>query len=327
MKIAINGFGRIGRIVFKAALENKIDVVAINDLTDTKTLAQLLKFDSVHGIYDKSVSSNKNNLIVAGKKIPVFAEKDPVNLPWKDLKVDVVVESTGIFRTKELISKHLKAGAKKVLLSAPPKDDRIKTIVLGVNDKSLKKSDKIVSNASCTTNSIAPIIKIINDKFKIKSGLITTIHSYTADQRLVDAPHKDLRRGRSAAINIVPTTTGAAIAVTKVIPSLKGKLDGKAVRVPTPNGSISDLTINVTKKTSVEEVNKVIEMAAKKMKGIIDYSKDELVSTDIIDNKHSAIFDSKLTQVLNGTLVKVFSWYDNEVGYSHRMIDMIKLMK
>lgn len=327
MKIAINGFGRIGRLVFKAALENKIDVVAINDLTDTRSLAQLLKYDSVHGIYDKSVSSNSKNLIVGGKKIHVFAETDPANLPWKKLKVDVVVESTGRFLTKELASKHLKAGAKKVLLSAPAKDENIKTIVIGVNDKKIKKSDKILSNASCTTNSIAPIVKIIHDKFKIKSGVLTTIHSYTADQRLVDGPHKDMRRSRSAAINIIPTSTGAAKAVTRVIPSLKGKLDGKAIRVPTPNGSITDLTINVVKKTDVENVNKVVEMAAKKMKGIVQFSKEELVSTDIINNKHSAIFDSKLTQVLNGNLVKVFSWYDNEVGYSNRMIDMLKLMR
>lgn len=327
MKIAINGFGRIGKLVFKAALENKIDVVAINDLTDTKSLAQLLKYDSVHGIYDKSVSSNSKNLIVGGKKIPVYAETDPVNLPWKELKVDIVVESTGRFLTKELASKHLKAGAKKVLLSAPAKEDTIKTIVLGVNDKQIKKSDKILSNASCTTNSIAPIVKILNDKFKIKSGVLTTIHSYTADQRLVDGPHKDMRRSRSAAINIIPTSTGAAKAVTKVIPSLKGKLDGKAIRVPTPDGSITDLTVNVTKKTSVEEVNKAIEIAAKNLKGIVNYSTEELVSSDIVGNKHSAIFDSKLTQVIDGNLVKVFSWYDNEVGYSNRMIDMLKLMK
>ena len=327
MKIAINGFGRIGRLVFKAALENNIDVVGINDLTNNKTLAHLLKYDSIHGIYDKRVSSNNKGINVNGKKIPIFAETDPEKLPWKKLNVDIVVESTGRFLTKELASKHIKAGAKKVLLSAPAKDQKIKTIVLGVNDKQIKKTDKILSNASCTTNSIAPIIKIIHDKFKIKSGLLTTIHSYTADQKLVDAPHKDLRRSRSAAMNIIPTSTGAAIAVTKVIPSLKGKLDGKAIRVPTADGSITDLTINVSKKTTVKEINDIIKLSSKKIKKIIEYSEDELVSTDIINNKHSAIFDSKLTQVLDGTLVKIFSWYDNEVGYSNRMIDLLKLMR
>ena len=327
MKIGINGFGRIGRLVFKAALENKIDVIGINDLTDTKTLAHLLKYDSVHGTYNKNIKFTKDSIIVDKIKIPIFKEKDPENLPWGKLKADVVVESTGFFLTKELASKHIKAGAKKVLLSAPAKDDTIKTIVLGVNDKKIKKTDKIISNASCTTNSIAPIIKIIHDKFKIKSGLLTTVHSYTADQRIVDGPHKDLRRARSGAINIVPTSTGAAKAVTKVIPSLKGKLDGKAIRVPTPDGSISDLTINVIKKVNVEDINNAIKEASKKIKKVIEYSEEELVSSDIIGNTHSAIYDSKLTQVINGHFIKIFSWYDNETGYSNRMIDLIKLMK
>ncbi|MBW3021086.1 type I glyceraldehyde-3-phosphate dehydrogenase [Candidatus Woesearchaeota archaeon] len=328
MNVAINGFGRIGRLVFKNILEEKsIKVVGINDLTDTATLAHLLTYDSVHGKLNKKVSYDSKHIIVDGKKIPIFAERDPEQLPWGKLNVDVVIESTGIFLTKDLASKHIKAGAKKVILSAPAKDPSIKTVVIGVNENSLTKKDDIVSNASCTTNSIAPVVKVINDKFGIKSGLLTTVHSYTADQRLVDAPHKDLRRARSAAINIVPTSTGAAKAVTLVIPSLKGKLDGRAIRVPTPNGSITDLSVVLKKKASVEDVNKEIKKAASgKMKGIIEYSENDLVSTDIIGNKHSAIYDSKLTQVQDDML-KVFSWYDNEAGYSKRTVDLIKLLK
>ncbi|MBW2998179.1 type I glyceraldehyde-3-phosphate dehydrogenase [Candidatus Woesearchaeota archaeon] len=328
MNVAINGFGRIGRLVFKNILEEKgIKVVAINDLTDTATLSHLLANDSVHGKIKQKVSCDDKCIIVDGKKIHVFAEKDPESLPWKKMKVDVVIESTGRFLTRDLASKHIKAGAKKVILSAPAKDPSIKTVVIGVNEKSLTKKDDIVSNASCTTNSIAPIIKIINDKFGIKSGLLTTIHSYTADQRLVDAPHKDLRRARSAAINIVPTTTGAAKAVSLVIPEMKGKLDGRAVRVPTPNGSITDLSVTLKKKVSVDDVNKAIKRASSsKMKGIIEYSDFDLVSTDIIGNKHSAIYDSKLTQVQDN-MIKIFSWYDNEAGYSRRVVDLIKLLK
>jgi glyceraldehyde 3-phosphate dehydrogenase len=326
MNIAINGFGRIGRLVFQAALKKRVRIVAINDLTDTKTLAHLLKHDSVHGEFPGTVSYDAHHIIVNKKKIPVFAEKDPTKLPWKKLKVDVVVESTGRFRTKELAMQHVQAGAKKVLLSAPGKGG-IKTVVLGVNGKDIKKKDVLLSNASCTTNSIAPLVKVLNDEFGVVSGLLTTIHSYTADQRLVDAPHSDLRRSRSAAVNIIPTSTGAAKAIGEVIPSLKGKLDGRAIRVPTPVGSITDMTFQLKKKVTVEDINKAIKKASKgKFKNIIEYSEDELVSSDIVGNTHSAIYDSKLTQVVNNE-VKIFSWYDNETGYANRMADMLLLMK
>jgi glyceraldehyde 3-phosphate dehydrogenase len=328
MKIAINGFGRIGRMVCQAALLKGLDVIAVNDLTDTKTLAHLFQHDSVHGKYKGKVSCDKENVIIDGKKIRVFAEKDPETLPWKKLNIDVVVESTGRFLTTELASKHIRAGAKKVLLSAPGKDSSIKTIVLGVNEKDIKKTDLILSNASCTTNSIAPVIKALHKKFGIAKGLLTTVHSYTADQVLVDGPHSDLRRARAAAINIIPTTTGAAKSVAEAIPEMKGKLDGRAIRVPTSCGSITDFTAELKKKTTASEVNKAIkEIAMKELKGIVEYSEEELVSSDIVGNAHSAIYDSQLTLVQGGNLVKVFTWYDNEWGYSNRMIDIIKLMK
>jgi len=326
MRIAINGFGRIGRLVARAAMDAKLNIVAINDLTDTHTLSHLLKCDSVHGPCNRKVDYGKDFLKVDGKKIPVFAERDPVNLPWKKLKVDIVIESTGLFRTKELMQKHITAGAKKVLLSAPAKDNTTKTIVIGVNEKDIKKSDVFISNASCTTNSAAPLVKVINEAFGIKSGFLTTVHSFTADQKLVDAPHKDLRRARSAVTNIIPTSTGAAKSIGEVYPAMKGKLDGRAIRVPSPDGSITILTLELKKKASIDQVNAVVKKASQKLKTILEYSEEELVSTDIIGNSTSGIFDSKLTQS-NGNLINIFSWYDNEMGYAQRMIDMVKLMR
>ena len=329
VRVAINGFGRIGRMVLKAGLMHKnIDFVAINDLTDTRTLAHLFKYDSVHKSWVGKVSYDKDSLIIDGKKILVFSEKDPELLPWDKLKVDVVVESTGFFTKKDSASKHLTAGAKKVLISAPAKgDDPVQTIVMGVNHSSYKK-DNVISNASCTTNCLAHMVKVLNDAFGINHGFMTTIHAYTGDQNIVDGPHKDLRRARSAAVNIVPTTTGAASAVSQVIPSLKGKLDGIAVRVPVPDGSLTDFVCSVKKATSVDEVNALFKKASQKeLKGILQYSDEPIVSTDIITNSHSCIFDSLSTSVINGKFIKVLGWYDNEYGYSARMIDMIKLMK
>ena len=331
VKVAINGFGRIGRMVLKAGIDDsKIKFVAINDLTDTKTLAHLLKYDSVHGRFKGTVEAKDNTLVVNGKSIKVFAEKEPENLPWGELGVDVVVESTGIFRTKELIEKHIKAGAKKVLLSAPAKgEEKIKTIVKGVNDDIVDKNDLILSNASCTTNCLAPVAKVLNDNFGIRRGFMTTIHAYTADQRLVDTPHKDLRRARHAAVNMVPTTTGAAKAVGVVIPALKGKMDGIAIRVPVPDGSVTDLVCELVKEVTAEEINELFKkVAQKELKGILEYTEDPIVSTDIVGNPHSSIFDASETNVLGGkgTFVKVIAWYDNEWGYSCRMIDMIKDM-
>lgn len=324
MKVAINGFGRIGRSVLRRALDEGVNVVAINDLADTKTLAHLFKYDSVYGIYNKPVEAGEGFIKVGNKKILVSCERQPENLPWQKLGIDVVVEATGLFRKREDAKKHLIAGAKKVLISAPAPESDV-TIVLGVNDKDLKKSHKIISMASCTTNCIAPIIKALEDKFGIIKGYLTTIHAYTGDQRLLDAPHKDLRRARSAAINFIPATSGAATAVTQVIPSLKGKLDGMAVRGPVPCGSITDLVVTLKKSVTIEEVNKAIKNRSNKIKDILEYSEEELVSTDIIGNTHSSIFDSKLTKT-NGNMVKVLSWYDNEYGYSCRMVDTLKLL-
>ena len=328
IKVAINGFGRIGRMVFLASLKNSnVEVIAVNDLTDNKTLAHLLKHDSVQGHFEGTVESKEDALIVNGKEIKSFEEKDPANLPWGKLGIDVVVESTGFFRKKEDMMKHIEAGAKKVLLSAPPKDP-IKTIVKGVNDELVDKNkDVLISNASCTTNCLAPMVKVINDNFKIKRGFLTTVHAYTSDQRLIDAPHSDLRRARAAAVNIIPTTTGAAKAVGIVIPELKGKLDGIAIRVPVTTGSVTDFVVEVEKETSIEEVNKVFKKAAEKeLKGILEYSEEPLVSTDIIHNSHSCIFDSEMTNVIEGKTIKLLGWYDNEWGYSNRMVDLIGLM-
>ncbi len=328
MKLAINGFGRIGRNVFKIALEKGVDVVGVNDITDNKVLAHLLKYDSTQGRFPGTVDFDDEGLIVDGKKYRVSAERNPAQIPWGDAP-DVVVESTGVFRNRESAKggygdhlKNEKYPAKRVILTVPAKDKIDNMIVLGVNDESLKAEDLCVSNASCTTNCLAPIAKILHDSFGIEQGFMTTIHSYTNDQAILDAPHDDLRRARSAAINQIPTTTGAAKAVGKVLPALAGKLDGVAIRVPTPTGSIVDLVANLSKEVTVEEVNAAVKKAAEgPMKGILEYTEDPIVSTDIIHNPHSSIFDALSTMVL-GKTVKVFSWYDNEWGYSSRVVDL-----
>jgi glyceraldehyde 3-phosphate dehydrogenase len=328
IKVGINGFGRIGRLTFRALLKNKnIEVVALNDLTDAKTLAHLLKYDSVHGRFPGDISIEDNFLVVNGKKVRVLAEKDPANLPWKDLGVEIVVESTGIFRNREKLNKHLTAGAKKVILSVPADDpkDVDATIVLGVNDKTLTKEMKLISNASCTTNCLAPIAKVLNDNFGLKRGLMNTIHSYTNDQIILDAPHKDLRRARAAAVSIIPTKTGAAKAIGLVIPELEGKLDGFAVRVPTPDGSLVDLTCELNKTVTKEDINAAMKKASEgPMMGILQYLDEPLVSCDIIGNPYSSIYDSGLTKVLGGNFVKVVSWYDNEAGYSARLAELVE---
>ncbi len=328
IRVGINGFGRIGRLTLRAILKkNNMEVIAINDITDTKTLAHLLKYDSVHGRFPGEIAVEGDYLIVNGKKIRVFSEKDPVNLPWKELGVTVVVESTGIFRTREKLNKHLTAGASKVILSVPAdcKEDVDATIVLGVNDQILKPDMKLISNASCTTNCLAPITKVLNDNFGIKRGLMNTIHSYTNDQIILDAPHKDLRRARAAAVSIIPTKTGAAKAIGIIIPEIEGKLDGFAVRVPTADGSLVDLTCELGKNVTKEEVNAAMKAAADgPMKGILEYIDEPLVSCDIIGNPHSSVFDSLLTKVIDGDFVKVISWYDNEAGYSNRLADTIE---
>lgn len=325
IKVGINGFGRIGRLVFRRAMEvGGFDFVGINDLTDAKTLGHLLKYDSVHGQFKGTIKVQGNNLIVNGDKIKITAERDPKNLKWGELGAEVVVEATGIFATQEACMVHVENGAKKVILTVPGKGPVDATVVLGVNDKSLKKSDKVISNASCTTNCLAPMAKVLNDAFGIKQGMMTTIHAYTNDQRILDLPHKDLRRARSAAVSIIPTTTGAAKAVGLVIPELKGKLDGMAMRVPTPDGSITDFVVILKKKTTVEEVNAAFKKAAKtSLKGILEYTEDPIVSCDIVGNTHSNIFDS-LSTMVDGNMVKVVGWYDNEYGYSSRVVDLIK---
>lgn len=325
IKIAINGFGRIGRIVFKIALERPdLEVVGINDLTDTKTLAHLLKYDSTQGRYE-GVSYENEFLIVNGLRVKVTAETNPAIIPWSETP-DVVVESTGVFRLKESpkggYGDHLKNGAKKVILTVPAKDKIDKTIVLGVNNEDLKPEDQCVSNASCTTNCLAPVVKVLNDKFGVVNGLMTTIHSYTNDQRLLDFPHSDLRRARSAAISQIPTTTGAASAVGKVIPELNGKLDGMAIRVPTATGSLVDLVANLKVEATVAEINAAMKEAAEgPMKGILEYTEDPIVSVDVIHTEYSSIFDA-LSTIVNGKTVKVLSWYDNEWGYSTRVVDL-----
>jgi len=325
VKIGINGFGRIGRQVFRIAdKRDDIDVVAINDITDPKTLAHLLKYDSSYGIFDGEIEVVDDGMVVNGKKVKVTAIRDPEQLPWKELGVDIVIESTGVFRKRSDIEKHFKAGARKVLLSAPAKDPIDATIVLGVNDDQLKPEHRIVSNASCTTNCFAPVVRVLDDSFGVVRGLMTTIHGYTADQRLHDAPHRDLRRARAAAVNIVPTTTGAAKAVGIVIPKLNGKLDAMAIRVPVPVGSLVDFTAELEKKVTVEEVNAVFQKAADGyMKGILQYCEDPVVSSDIVGTHYSSVFDSLSTKVMEGNMVKVISWYDNEWGYSSRVVDLI----
>ena len=324
--VAINGFGRIGRSILRIIVENDsdINVVAINDLGNYENLAYLLKHDSVMGILDRNVSVAGDKLIVDDRTIQLTSIKDPAELPWKEMDVDVVVESTGIFRDSESLNKHLDAGAKKVLLTVPPKDDIDATIVLGVNDSDLKPEDKIVSNASCTTNCLAPIAKVLDDNFGIISGLMTTVHAYTNDQALAETTHSDFRRGRSATQNIIPTSTGAAKAVGMVLPELNGKLDGMAMRVPVPDGSVVDLVVELEKKVSIDDINKVVKNAAdNELNGILEYSEVPLVSTDILNNPHSSIYDASSTQLLEGNHVKVVCWYDNEWGYSNRVVDLI----
>lgn len=325
IKVGINGFGRIGRMVTRSILakySDKIDIVGVNDLTDTKTLAHLFKYDSSQGKFDGTVSVDGDKITINNMSFAVTAERDPANLNWGDLGVDVVIESTGFFVDKESAGKHIEAGAKKVIISAPGKGG-VKTIVLGVNDDVIDDETTIYSNASCTTNCLAPMVKVLDDAFGVKKGFMTTIHSYTGDQKILDAPHKDLRRSRAAAINIIPTSTGAAKAVGLVLPHLDGKLDGGAVRVPTPTGSLTDLVCELNKETTIEEVNAAFKKASEgSLKGILEYTTDPIVSTDIIGNTHSNIFDSDLTKV-DGNLVKIIGWYDNEAGYSMRTADLI----
>ena len=325
-KVAINGFGRIGRMSFRAMLDHpELDIVAINDLTSADTLAYLFKYDSIHDNFEGEVHAEGDCIVVNGKKVKIYAERDPQNLPWGELGVDIVIESTGLFKKREQMMKHINAGAKKVILTVPAgkADDVDATVVMGVNDNVLTKDMQLVSNASCTTNCLAPVAKVLNDKFGIKRGLMNTIHSYTNDQKILDQPHSDLRRARAAAISIIPTSSGAAKAVGLVIPEMKGKLDGFAMRVPTPDGSVVDLTAEMNCNVTKEEINAAIKEAAEgPMKGVLQYVEEPIVSIDIIDNTHSSIFDSLLTQVMDGNFVKVVSWYDNEKGYSTRVGDL-----
>jgi len=327
-KVGINGFGRIGRNVFKLLLADPaFEVVAINDLTNAKTLAHLLKYDSVHGVYGKEVSAKDDAIVVDGKEIKVLAVRNPADLPWGELGVELVLESTGIFRSKEQCNMHIQAGAKKVLLSVPPKDAIDAVIVVGVNDDTLKSIDCIVSNASCTTNCLAPVAKVLHENFGIKRGLMTTIHAYTNDQAVLDLPHSDLRRARAAAHSIIPTSTGAARAVGQVLPALNGKLDGMAMRVPVINGSVVDLVAELEKPATKDEINAAIKAAAEgALKGVLQYTADPIVSCDIIGNPHSSIFDSLETTVMGGDFIKIVSWYDNEWGYSNRCLDLFKMM-
>ena len=325
IKLAINGFGRIGRNAFKIAFERRdVKVVAINDLTDTKTLAHLLKHDSSYGTYDRDVKFDEENLIVDGEKIRVYAEKEPKNLPWKDHRVDVVIESTGFFTDPAKAAAHLEAGAQKVVISAPAKGEGAKTIVIGVNEDTVTEDDKIISNASCTTNCIAPVMKVLEDNFGIEKALMTTVHSYTASQRILDAPAKDLREARAAAENIVPTSTGASKAASLTIPALKGKFDGLSIRVPTPVVSLADITAVLKKDTTIEELQEVFKNAAKEpfYEGILGVSEEPLVSIDYRGNSHSSIVDLPLINVVDKNLVKVVAWYDNEWGYSNRLVEL-----
>ncbi len=326
INVGINGFGRIGRLVARSILayhEDEINIVGINDLTDARTLAHLFKHDSVHGLYDGSVSASEDAITIDGMKIGITSEKDPSNLQWDKRGVDIVVESTGFFRYRKDAAKHLEAGAKKVIISAPAKGADVTTVVLGVNDDAIQDDIEIYSNASCTTNCLAPMVKVLNQSFGLEKGFMTTVHAYTGNQQILDGPHSDLRRARTAAQNIIPTTTGAAKAVGLVLPHLDGKLDGSAVRVPVADGSLTDLTAVVEKEVTNEEVIEAFkDAAAGEMKGILQFSDDELVSTDILGNPHSCIFDSKMTST-DGNLVKIFGWYDNEAGYSARTADLI----
>ena len=325
IKVAINGFGRIGRVTLRALLQrNNIEVVAINDITDSATLAHLFKYDSIHGKFNGTVSIEGDGIKINGQHIKITAERDPSNLPWKELGVDTVIESTGLFIDKPSAEKHIAAGAKKVIISAPAKGTDIKTIVIGINDKDLSKSDTVLSNASCTTNCAAPMAKVIHENWGIEVGFMTTVHAYTSDQRLHDAPHKDMRRARAAALSMVPTSTGAAKAIALVFPELKGKLSGDSIRVPVPDGSITDFSFIVKKPTKVAEINAAFKKVSEgALKGILEYSEEPLVSADIVGNTHSCVFDSGLTAVI-GNLVKISGWYDNETGYSNRLVDLIE---
>ncbi|MBL6663847.1 MAG: type I glyceraldehyde-3-phosphate dehydrogenase [Flavobacteriales bacterium] len=324
VRIAINGFGRIGRVFLRSVLKHpNIEVVAINDLSSSETMSHLFKYDSVHRTFEGKVSYTSNSIVVDDKPIYYSSISEPEKLPWKDLKVDIVLECTGNFKTKKLASKHLKAGANKVIISAPPTDSDIKTIVMGVNDDLIDGTEQILSNASCTTNSAAPMIQLINNHFGIESAYITTIHSYTTDQRLHDSPHNDLRRARAGATSIVPTTTGAAKAITKIFPDLDDKMGGCGIRVPVPDGSLTDITCIIKENTSVAEINELFRKAASgPLNGILSYIEEPIVSVDVLGNKHSCVFDSKLTSVI-GKMVKVVGWYDNEVGYSNRLVDLV----
>lgn len=330
MRIAINGFGRIGRNVFKIAMEDKdVEVVGINDLTSPKTLAHLLKYDSTYGVYDKTVEATEDGIVVDGKEIKIFAIRNPKELPWKELNVDVAIESTGVFTVAESpkggYKDHIAAGAKKVLLTVPAKDKIDQTVVLGVNDDAIDLSLEAFSNASCTTNCLAPLAKVLQDSFGIDRGIMTTVHAYTNDQVILDQPHSDLRRARAAGLSIIPTTTGAARAVSLVIPELEGKLNGGAMRVPTATGSIVDLTVILEKDATVEELNAAVKAAAEgPMKGILEYTEDPIVSSDVRGNSHSSVFDAQLTMKMGPKFFKVMSWYDNEMGYSHRVVDLAK---
>ena len=330
MKVAINGFGRIGRSVFRILNSQKnIDVVAINDIADNEAMAYLLKYDTVMGPFKDSVEINGDILKTSYNEIKMLAEREPSHLPWNEMEVDVVIESTGIFRTKKQLDDHIKAGAKRVVLTVPAKDEIDYTLVIGVNDKGLNNDHKIISNASCTTNCLAPMAKILNDNFGIEHGVINTIHAYTNDQRLADVPHSDWRRSRAAAENIIPTTTGAARAVGKVLPELNGKLDGIAMRVPVPDGSVVDSVFKLEKSVTIDEINNVVKAAAdaEDMKSVVEYSNLPVVSTDIIGNPHSSIFDAPFTKVIDGTLVKTVNWYDNEWGYSNRVADLVNILE
>ena len=326
VKVGINGFGRIGRLVFRQAIDNpNVEIVGINDLTDVKTLAYLLKYDSTHKKFKGEVSIDGDNLVVNGKTIAICAQKDPAQLPWAALGVDLVVESTGIFTSREAAAKHIAAGAKKVIISAPAKDKVDATIVMGVNDKSITGQEEILSNASCTTNCLAPMVKVLQENFGIVKGFMTTVHAYTNDQNILDLPHKDLRRARAAAASIIPTSTGAAKAIGEVLPEVAGKLDGFAMRVPVQDGSVTDLTVILEKAATKDEINAAMKAAAEgEMKGILEYSTDPIVSSDIVGNAHSCIFDAPLT-MSSGNMVKVVGWYDNELGYATRVVDLLNI--
>ena len=328
IRIGINGFGRIGRNLFRLLLEHSsIEVVAINDVAPAATLAHLLKYDSIHGVLKKDISSTDSSITVSGQKIPVYNFLKPSEIPWDDHNVEIVVESSGKFKTRKDLQPHLQKRVKKVILSVPPQDDSIEMVVLGVNEQILNGSETIISNASCTTNNAAPMLKIIHDLCEVDSAYITTVHSYTSDQSLHDQPHKDLRRARAAALSIVPTTTGAAKALTKIFPQLSDVIGGCGIRVPVPNGSLTDMTLHVKKNTTIDEINAAFQKASQtKFKGLVEYTEDPIVSMDINGNSHSCIFDAQMTSVVGGNLVKVIGWYDNEIGYSSRLLDLISLV-